>query len=187
MRRLAVLAPLFSFAPLALVGCTTDDPADPASGAALPHASGAFAGRYDVPTSPELAAAATFPVDHVDWTVANGVATLHYDLPLGLVGGDLSVTLTGPIEPGSEQITVTGPVGTGTCTAAGSVVTCREVFTNLGALPISTTVVEQRATLEYTGPLQDRLAVVNMFASEPIGIVIFDVQQPVFDDNGGED
>src|SRR5262249_22816697 len=62
--------------------------------------SGSFIGHYVVPTSPDLASAANFGVPEVDWTVSAGTATLHYELPVGLVGGTLPVTLSGPMPAG---------------------------------------------------------------------------------------
>jgi hypothetical protein len=149
--------------------------------------SGSFAGNYEVPIAPALDAAATFDVDHVDWTVVGDIATLHYDLPVGLVGGDLDVTLTGEIDHATQTVALSGPVGTGTCTATAGIVSCREVFTNLGALPISIAVVEQYAAREYPGPVEDRVRVARMFASEPIGIVVFDLNTPVIDDDDDDD
>jgi hypothetical protein len=182
---LVVVSPL-------VTGCFSADPPgspdDPQPQDPLPLTSGSYRGTYRVPTSPELAPAATFPLEHdVDWTVANGIVTLHYDLPVGLVGGDLSVTLTGSIEGGDTSLFISGEVGTGTCAAAGTTVTCREVFTGLGVLPIDMAVVEARAATEYSGSVLDRVAVATVFSSDPIGIVDFDLSAPVIDDHGGDD
>ena len=155
-------------------------PVDP-----IPLQSGAFVGHYRVPVSAELVSAARYPVPHVDWTVVGGVATLHYDLPVGLVGGVLDVTFSGAIAAGATQATLTGPDGVGTCVAAGTVITCHEDFANLGALPISMRVVEQTAAVEYVGPVGDRTTVASLFGSDPIGIVDFDLSMPAPDDNGG--
>jgi hypothetical protein len=164
------------------VGCVTHEaaPTQP-----LPTTTGSYVGHYQVPTTPDLASAAHYPVTHVDWTVAAGIATLHYDLPLGLVGGPISVTLTGTIDPGATMISVAGAVGVGSCVANATTITCREAFSNLGVLPISVAVVEQFAALEYAGPASDRIAVANVFSSDPIGIVDFDLQAPIIDDHGG--
>lgn len=166
-----------------LAACGSDP--DPAGGGdPVPHANGDFPGVYIVPTidDPALAAAAVFPLDHVEWSVTGGIATLHYDLPPGLVGGDLDVTLTGPIEPGQRVVYLSGPVGTGVCTATGKLVSCREEFTGLGTLPISTDVIAQRAALEYPGPVDHRLEVASQFASDPIGVADFDLSMPLDDD-----
>ena len=181
MRTLVVL---LGSLPIA-AGCIApdDDPTDPT----VPSSTGSYLGAYRVPVSPELEAAATYPVDHVDWTVAGGVATLHYDLPVGLVGGELDVTLSGPVTPGAATITLTSLDGTGTCEADGTVVTCFEDFADLGPLPISMAVVEEVAAREYAGPVEDRRAVAVSFGSDPIGIVTFDLTTPGVDDHGGDD
>lgn len=173
--------------PLFVLGCTTNDAAGPGSSSEpVPHVSGDFQGSYVVPEAdPSLAAAAVFAVDHVEWVVANGVATLHYDLPVGLVGGDLDVTLSGPIEPGQTVVELSSSDGVGTCTTVGTSVSCREVFSGLGALPQSPALVVERATVEYAGAPQDRVDVANTFASDPIGVVHFDVASPALEP--GED
>lgn len=151
----------------------------------LPTTSGKFVGHYTVPTSLDLADAALFDVPEVEWSVSSGRVKLRYDLPVGLVGGDLSVTLSGPMPAGATTVQLTSSQGSGTCTASGTVVTCNEAFTNLGTLPISEEVVEQTALLEYDGPVTDRIAVASIFSSDPIGTVDFDVAVPAADDSGG--
>ncbi|MBK9034348.1 MAG: hypothetical protein IPL61_24295 [Myxococcales bacterium] len=166
-----------------LAGCATDAPTGAPTDRPLPATSGAFRGAYSVPVPDELAAAATFTIDHLDWTVLDGVATLHYDLPVGLVGGDVRIDLSGPIEPGATIVTLTGAVGTGTCTSDGRFLSCVEQFTGLGALPISAALVEQTARAEYAGPASDRLAVAELFGGpDPIGIATLDLQAPVAED-----
>ncbi len=181
---LLTLAGLSSFA----AACTSDGadplpppvPVDP-----IPLQSGAFVGHYRVPVSAELTGAALFAVPHVDWTVAGGIATLHYALPVGLVGGVLDVTFTGALAAGDTQLAVTGTDGSGLCVAQGTVITCQEQFANLGALPISMLVVQQTSAREYAGPVIDRTTVASVFGSDPIGIVDFDLSVPAVDDNGG--
>ncbi|MBA2539540.1 MAG: hypothetical protein H0V17_07895 [Deltaproteobacteria bacterium] len=173
---LAVVTPL-------VVACTGETP-DPSTSIAV---SGSFAGNYEVPIAPALGDAATFEVDEVEWTVVGDIATLHYDLPRGLVGGKLDVTLSGEIDHATQTVALSSPVGTGTCSLSASIVSCREVFTNLGRLPISIAVVEQIAALEYPGPIEDRVRVATMFASEPIGIVAFDLDAPAIDDDDDAD
>ncbi|MBA3460927.1 MAG: hypothetical protein H0T46_13240 [Deltaproteobacteria bacterium] len=165
-----------------VVGCATDNGSPQPATRPLPSGSGEFVGQYRVPTTSALEAAATYPVESVDWIVVNGLVTLHYDLPLGLVGGDVDVTLTGTFEPGATSVELTGAVGTGSCVAtAASVISCTEVFTNLGALPISMPVVERIAALESVS-VRDRGSLATQFASEPIGIVDIDLQAPYIED-----
>lgn len=160
--------------------CAADDPP---SGDPVPTASGSYAGAYAVPVPAELEAAARYPVEHVDWAVAGGVATLHYDLPEGLVGGPVSITLAGPIAAGDTSVTLSGEDGVGTCAAVGTIVTCAEEFAAL-ALPMDQGVIEARAAAEYRGPLADRVAVSNLFEAEPLGVLTFDVTVPALDDDG---
>jgi hypothetical protein len=165
--------------------CTDDgDGGSTAPTGAFPP-TGSYASAYRVPTTdPALASAAVYPVDHVDWTVTGDVLTLHYDLPLGLVGGKLDVTFTGTFD-GTDTIAIAGANGTGSCTVTGARVACNEVFVALGTLPIDMAVVEQRAVAEYPGPVADRRQLATVFGSDPIGIVEIDSTMPVVDDKGG--
>jgi len=164
---------------------SSDGPTDPLVPAdPLPSSSGSFAARYLVPTDdPALAEAAVFPVDHVDWTVVGGAVTLHYPLPPGLVGGDLDVTFDGSLPAGSTRIAIGGAQGTGSCVAAGTTVSCFEVFGDLGTLPISMTVVEQVAAQEYAGPVEYRATIATLFGTDPVGIVEIDFSSPIVEDN----
>lgn len=168
-----------------LVGCATDDAqpmTQPVPNHPIPNASGEYVGEYRVPTSAALEASATYPVESVDWTLIDGLVTLHYDLPLGLVGGDVDVTLTGTLEPGAHTLELTGAVGTGSCVVPKpDVIVCTEVFTNLGVLPISMAVVERSAAAEAIS-IRDRVAIATQFASDPIGVVYIDLQAPYLDD-----
>ena len=183
---------LFGLAALSFTGCAIDTPAPSESldqssvtSHTIPTTSGSFVGSYVVPTSSDLASAAIFAVPEVDWTLLNGVVTLHYDLPVGLVGGLLSVSFSGPLTSGATSAQLTGGNGTSGCTASGTVVTCGETFTNLGTLPISMTVVQQTSTQTFAGPVSSRVAVAQIFSSDPIGTVSFDVTRPAADGGGG--
>jgi hypothetical protein len=138
-----------------------------------------------VPAPASIADAATFVVTEVDWSVTAGIATLHYDLPVGLVGGDISVTFTGPIPANATTVQLTGTSGSGSCTARGTVISCSETFGDLGSLPINQAVVMQTAAADYPGPIANRVAVANIFSSDPIGTVDLDTSIPSDDDHGG--
>ena len=183
---------LFGLAVLSFTGCATDtsvSPESPQQSAVttqtIPTTTGRFIGTYVVPAPADLADAAIFDVPEVRWTVSSGIATLHYDLPVGLVGGPLSVTLSGPITSGATTVQLTSTTGTGSCTASGTVVACGEAFTNLGTLPISMAVVQQTATTSFAGPVASRVAIAQIFSSDPIGTVSFDVSRPSADGGGG--
>ena len=164
------------------IGCTDATTADP-DGAPLPTATGVYRGAYAVPVPAELAAAATFPLDHLDWTVIGDVVTLHYDLPVGLVGGDVRIDLTGRLTPGATEVVLTGAVGSGTCTSDGQRLSCVEQFTGLGVLPRDMALVERAAAAEYAGPIADRVAVATVFGQpDPIGIATLELTQPVVED-----
>jgi hypothetical protein len=180
---------------LPTIGCVTDDATSverlsqqPISlaGTPIPAATGSFIGRYVVPAPSNLASAASFAVPEVEWTVASGVATLHYDLPVGLVGGDVSVTLTGPVVPGAASMQLTSGAGTGSCTAEGTVITCSEAFTSLGAMPVSSTVVQLTALRDHVSPAS-RMQVAGFFGTDPIGTVAFDISKISDDDDDDDD
>jgi hypothetical protein len=181
---------LFGLVAPLVAGCAISAPAEEQETAmitaqAVPRSNGSFRGHYVVPAPPNLTAAALFNMTEVEWTIAAGVATLHYDLPVGLVGGDVSVTLSGAIPSGTTAVHLSSNVGTGTCTAQATKITCSEQLANLGALPVSQAVVVQVAATEYPGPASDRTAVASNFSSDPIGTVDFDISQPSPDDDDG--
>ena len=183
---------LFGLVAPFVVGCAVSEPAEEqdiamVTAQTVPRTNGSFRGHYVVPAPTNLAAAALFTMTEVEWTVTAGVATLHYDLPVGLVGGDVSVTLTGSLPAGATSVHLTSINGLGSCTAQGTKVTCSEDLANLGALPVSQAVVTQVAAAEYPGPASDRTAVANLFSSDPIGTVDFDISQLFFDDDDDDD
>jgi len=173
-----------------LVGCTTSDPVQLghqqqlAATTPMPTSSGSWVGRYRVPAPTHLTSAAIFDVWDVDWSVVAGIATLHYDLPVGLVGGPVSVSLSGALAPGASTVVLTEGSGTGSCTAQGSIVTCSENFDDLGALPVNLAVVQQTATLDSVAPA-DRMAVASLFGIDPIGTVTFDLSRAADDEDSG--
>jgi len=171
----------------ALAGCMSSSPAGTTEPppAPLPTATGSYLGQYLVPTTPDLAAAATFDVAEVDWLVTGNVVSVEYALPVGLVGGNLRVSLTGTL---GDQVALSGAVGTGTCTGTATTITCNEHFANLGTLPISMDVVRQQAATDYAGPVSDRVAVAAVFGSDPIGSIAIDLASPVpFGSDGHND
>lgn len=173
-----------------LTACISEAAPDPVltPDAQIPRTSGVYASTYRVPVSdPALEAAAAFTVDHVEWTVVGDSITLHYDLPIGLVGGKLDVAFTGTLTPDATTVELRSAQGTGSCVATATTLTCHELFANLGVLPISLAIVEQTANLEYSGPAIDRMRVANGFASEPIGFVDLALDQPVDDDDDDDD
>jgi hypothetical protein len=176
---------------LPAIGCVTDDMASSEqlsqqalSLTPIPTTTGSFTGRYVVPAPSNLASVATFAVPEVDWTVANGIATLHYDLPVGLVGGDVSVTLSGPIAAGAASMQLTNGSGIGSCTAEGTVITCSETFNSLGAMPVSSAVVQLTALQDHVS-VSSRMQVAGFFGTDPIGTVAFDISKISDDDDHG--
>lgn len=167
-----------------LVACSGDADDGLTADAALPVTTGSYNGTYRVPTSPDLAAAASFSVDSVDWEIEGSQVTLHYNLPEGLVGGRIGVTLRGTIAPGAKDVTLTSAQGTGRCVATATTITCREEFADLGVLPISADVVTQVAMKEFPGPVALRTHVSSVFSSDPIGFVELDLTMPVSEDHG---
>jgi hypothetical protein len=182
---------LSGLAVLSLTGCAIDTPASSESTEAssvtsqtIPTTTGSFIGSYVVPSSSDLASAAIFAVPEVTWSITGSIVTLHYDLPVGLVGGDISVTFTGSLASGATNAQLTGANGTSACTASGTIVSCSEAFTNLGTLPVSMTIVQQQAIATFSGPVSSRVAVANLFSSDPIGTISFDVSKPSTDGGG---
>jgi hypothetical protein len=166
---------------------SADGGADGALGGEFPLAAAnlSYVGHYDVPTAtPELAAAATFAVDSLHWSVdASGAVHLDYDLPAGLVGTPIHVEFNGVLTPGSRQVNLVGPPGTAQCTVAGTQLSCFERMEGLKPLTIDMGLVAA-AALDYPGPSQHRIDVAGIFQAEPIGVVRFDLATGAVDDKG---
>lgn len=144
--------------------------------------SDAYPATYDVPVPPALAAAATYSVDRVEWSVDRGSAELRYDLPLGLVGKSVGLSFKGPIDASGTSATLTGSAGTATCTIGPTTVDCNESMAGLLPLEPDLAAVEALAASEYAGPAADRVEVAKRFAGDPIGIVHVDLTRTVDDD-----
>src|SRR5689334_11793677 len=103
---------LFGLVASFLVGCAVDGPvqreqAEAVTAQQVPRTTGSFQGHYVVPAPADIASAATFTMAEVDWTIASNTVTLHYELPVGLVGGTLSITLSGPLPSGATSASLT--------------------------------------------------------------------------------
>lgn len=146
-----------------------------------------FRGDYEVPVSAELAAAAVFPVDEMEWSTANGVASLSYALPRGLVGQSLRVDFSGPYDPAAAELHLTGEAGTAVCTASGNRISCYEEMYGLKPVQTDYAVVEAIAAAEYAGPVSDRIQVAQIFESDPIGIAGIHLDVPVAATEPGDD
>lgn len=175
-----------SWLPLAatLLSCAcSSDPSESAPRGEVIPAFEHFSGTYEVPTGPELAAAARYDVEGIRWSVVGGAASLDYDLPKALVGAALRVRFTGElVTPGSAQLT--GDVGTADCAVSPVEVVCREVMRGLLPFEPDLEVVERLAAKTYAGAAQDRVDVARLFSTDPIGVVTIDLRSGKGSDDG---
>jgi hypothetical protein len=130
---------------------------------------------YEVPTTDgALASHVFFAVPDVHYVTTAGIVTLTYDFPPDLSGViDQPLTFTGPVDAAGNA-TITGAAGTGTCTATGDIVRCTEHFSS--GLLLDTASARAMASGYSTDPAARaaRGSVIDLFASDPIGIVVFD-------------
>src|SRR5512139_591557 len=126
--------------------------------------SGQFAGVYEVPVTPELAAAATYAVAEVEWSVVNGTAKLEYDLPVGLVGGVVRVEFSGAYDGSAANASLAGAAGTADCTIGQGGISCFETMHGLLPMNPDYALIEAAAASEYAGPAADRVEVARRFA-----------------------
>jgi hypothetical protein len=138
-------------------------------------APGVYAGTYEVPVPAELADAALYPVDEVEWLVDGDVVQLRYDLPRALVGKAIGLDFQGTFDPDATTLELEGAAGTASCTREGSTLVCVETMTGLLPLTPDYDVVEQLAADAYDGPAADRVEVAKRFAGDPIGIIHIDL------------
>lgn len=141
---------------------------------------------YEVPVDDaSLLPHAFFEVPDVHYVRSGGTVTLTYDFPADLSGVvDQTVELSGPIDA-EGNATLSGTQGTGTCTVSAGIVRCIETFTGLPLAP-------DAARAQVGGYGADaaaraaRLAVVDRFLTDPIGIVVFDLAT-ASEPSGGDD
>lgn len=147
------------------VGCA-DDPAATSPALALEFASG----EYEVPTDdPALAGANIYPTTKVELGAVGAQYVLEYDLPEGLVGGELALEFTGPrLANGVYQLV--GANGTADCTYVGGALLCHEIFTNLVIDHAAVTAYWSAQGLSGAGLLR-RQEVSQLFDADPIGIL----------------
>lgn len=135
----------------------------------------AFQGSYEVPVPAELAAAATYPVSKVEWSVDGDSVELRYDLPVGLIGKAVRLSFEGQLAASGTSASLVGDAGTAECVISRDVVDCHEIMRGLLPLDPNYDVVEAHAASEYAGPAADRVEVAKRFAGDPIGIVHIDL------------
>lgn len=171
-------------------GSTSSPPSSPSNDGALSERDAAVLTPplpyYEVPVDdPSLAPHAFFSVPDVHYVVADGIVTLDYDFPEELSGVfDQTVELRGPVDADGGA-TISGPQGTGTCTVASGVVRCIEYFS---ALPVDAARAHSLAGAYGTDTIARgaRLAVIDRFVADPIGIVVFDLAE-ASEPSGGDD
>jgi hypothetical protein len=142
-----------------------------------------FAGSYEVPVDPALAAAAVFPLAELEWTVNGSDARLAYSLPPELVGKELRVDFSGTLAA-DNTAQLTGEAGTADCAIAATEVVCQEQMPGLLPLEPDLAVVEKLAQASYAGNAADRVAVAQLFGADPIGIARVHLAEPV--ENGAK-
>lgn len=160
---------------VALLSSACGSEAEPGGAGSSPSntastASGKFSGTYEVPTAPELADAARFPIDGISWSNDGRAASLDYDLPKALVGEKLRVSFSGSVTGRTAQLT--GEAGTAECDLSQAQVVCRETMRGLLPLEPDLSVVEQLAP---EGAAQARVDVARTFSADPIGIATIDL------------
>lgn len=180
--RTTVLVGASAFLFLAMPACAPDSGSDgdggSGGGTTSSAASSVYRGTYEVPVAPELAAAAVYDVAEVEWTIVNGSVKLEYDLPLGLVGKDLRVEFTGPIDLAAGTAKLVGPPGDATCVLTSTTVSCTEQMNGLLPIAPDLAVVEQIAKTQFAGAASLRVDVAKQFSVDPIGIVLIDLNDP---------
>ena len=150
------------------------------SGATSPETSVA---SYEVPVPDALSAAATYPISWLTWQVSgSGAAELSYALPLGLVGREIRISLTGVLDPATQTAELSGDQGTAVCTLSSVQLVCTEHLSGLLPITPDLSVVAATATADFGGAAADRVAVARIFADDPIGILRANPKS-----NGGDD
>lgn len=181
------LVPFFAL----LAGCQSASPAtqdaglDAGSDAGLAVVTPALP-YYEVPVDGALMAHAYFAVPDVHYVTTAGTVTLTYDFPADLSGVvDQEVVFTGPVDA-LGNATLSGPTGVGTCEATGNVVRCTETFSSGLAIDLPAATAMASAYPGDAAAREARVQVLDRFASDPIGIVVFDLEA-ASEPSGGDD
>jgi hypothetical protein len=111
---------------------------------------------------------------------------LKYDLPIGLVGGAVNVTMTGEMDNATSTTILTGDAGEASCAIVDQVVTCHEQLSGIGAMPINMEEVRRVAVAEFRGPVSAREDIATIFGSDPIGIASFNLSPSAGHGGGGK-
>jgi hypothetical protein len=161
-----------------LLGCDdhSSGPLDNAGGAAgspTEHATGNA--TYRVPVEAELAPFATYPLDRVRFEVEEDQVRIRYAFPRWLSGVSAGVVLEGNYAEDVTSFDVTaGDLGSGSCTRTGASFECHE---DLPGLDVDREGAAERM-LDAELPsaeVEQRLRVTDVFSTDPIGILAFDL------------
>lgn len=158
---------------LAVLGCACSS-----SGGASGGGKDESAGIYEVPTTPDLADAARYPVDRISWRNDGTFASLDYDLPKALVGKTLHVAFEGAVKGNTAYLT--GEAGTADCTIGATSVVCHETMRGLLPLEPDLDVVSRLAP---EGAAQARIDIARSFSTDPIGIATVSLGSAKADDD----
>lgn len=128
---------------------------------------GVYQGTYSVPVTEDLKASATYAVNELEWSYANGVATLGYKLPVELLGRSQRVSFTGPFDATTLTGRLTSEDGTAECKIVDRTVECLEDMHAL--MPIEHD-LDRVTELAPASIATERVRVTRVFISDPIGI-----------------
>jgi hypothetical protein len=133
---------------------------------------------YYVPVADELAAWATYPVRRVSLLRDHDSVRIGYGFPRWLGGVLQPIELLGACAPDAAEFdaTVTG-LGTARCTQTAGRFECYELLPG-----ISVDRVQAEAYMREEGLSEEeigqRLQVTDLFASDPIGVITFELAPP---------
>ncbi|MCA9605846.1 MAG: hypothetical protein KC619_09650 [Myxococcales bacterium] len=133
---------------------------------------GGMLGEYEVPIDGPLSAYARYQITDVHWfhDPDRNRMVLEYTLPAEMIGTPHFLDLDGADGDLVPPIAVAGAAGTGVCEQSGTRMTCTEMLTGV---PVDLPAIE---AAEATGTLPpERAAVSRHFASDPIGILRFEL------------
>ncbi len=174
-----------------LAGCQPEEATDPDAGVDAASDAGASVVTpalpyYEVPVDGALVEHAYFAVPDVHYVTTGDTVTLSYDFPADLSGVlDQEVVFTGPVDA-LGNATLSGPTGVGTCEATGDVVRCTEMFSAGLAIDLPAATAMASGYSSDAAVREARVQVLERFASDPIGIVIFD-RRIASEPSGGDD
>jgi hypothetical protein len=131
-------------------------------------------GTYRVPVPDDLAPFATYELDDASVEIVDGVLTVQFRLPEGLLGFTAPATFTGNVASsgGAVEVAVSGYMGHGSCRFDGGVECALAYY----AVETDLTAVTEYWRARGDAFIDARVQVASLFDDDPLGVLRLSVE-----------